>query len=711
MLENANTHRDERGAMAYSNGHGFGGSTKQKERSLVQIPTLKDLASLNAPEAIEDEWGVMSCILASPQPQVPFLKVAQVLEPKHFALPLLQDIWRIMLDMHSKHLPISFHVFQAYVEDFAEKNRTFFEEFLPRMYENTHDEEHVRLYAERIRNKYYRRTLIATCSEAIAATVSHMEPSDALVEIERKLSTVKQEIHYKVRGGGSSFRSLLADYVADIEEQAAGNKAPSTINTASWYDFNMAAQGFAPGDFFVIAAPTSCGKSMTGIAMAREFALEGHSVLYATLEMTKRTVLERIMSPVLGFSAGAMSRTGEFTDARLEEIRKFKRQYSDLPIAIKKPHQNAYDSFIKAAAEAEAEFREQQGDDWQGFRVVIVDYLQLLAANVPSQFRVQEIDRVSQLLRNYALENDCTVIALAQYDTETAKSAKEPDSLNCLSYCKTIDNHATQVIMMWHPYFGDRKKLHDATYIDFLWMKNRDGSNERVRMGIDWAKSWLFSLANDGKSHQPPKQEQKDHWGALAEKYGTPAKTKQLQPSETTEITVDLPSFADPLLAPAMPKGVDATLVIPEVGLEDELIDENDIIEVQLDSAVESPVLEAIETNVTSVAEESLVAIEAVTVASDEPNEALLPTPIPSDSIVICDVSYRPGEEVMFQSGVGSIRAKLIGIAENLKSVADVEVLESVPADALTKEYSGKDFLYAVGEQRKAHFDRISKLE
>ena len=684
--------------MAYSSGSGFGGKTKEK--SLVEIPKLRDLAQLVAPEAIEDEWGVMSCILSSPKPQDVFLKVVQILEPRHFGLPMLQDIWRIMLDMHRHHTPIAYSVLQCHLQDAYEKNQEFFDTFVPKMYECTHDAEYVTIYAERILSKYHKRTLIGACSEGISAAVQHMEPSDALAELERRLSEVRQEIHSKKKRGGSSFRSLLTNYVADLKDQAAGKKASGTIKTGNWYDFNEASQGFAPGDFIVIAAPTSCGKSMTGISLAREFALEGHSVMYASLEMTQQTVLERLMSPVVGFSAGAMSRNGIVTEDQVKSIVEFQEKYSNLPIAIKKPHQNSYESFQKSIAEAEAEFREDLGDDFTGFRVVIVDYLQLLAANVPSQFKVQEIDKASQLLRNYALENNCTVIALAQYDTETAKSAsKEPDSLNCLSYCKTIDHHATQVIMMHHPNFGDRKKLHEAAYIDFLWMKNRDGSNGRVRMGVDWQKGWLFSTA--GKSTFEPTQAPKaDPWDKLKEKYGTgtkKSKTKEITETPTEEIVIDLPEIAnEPLLTLAVPKGADVELV-QQLDVFDQDEDNEEIEELPEELVVE-PESATVTIDVQSVAE--------VVEAAVEPQEDL------SGAIEINGQMYEIGEEALYLAGAGQSAikcpVKIVGFDEF--NLVVVQHLDTVPWDEATADYCGKKFRWQEGQVTGAiHPTRIYK--
>ena len=554
-----------------SHGRGFGvkGNGK-RDTALVEIPTLQQLSQIVAPEAIADEWGVISCILTSVDSHEVFLRVQSLLEAKHFAFPMLADIWRVMCQMHRDKLPIDYALLQCVLQDTYDKHQQFFEEFVPKMYSSTHNPEHVMVYAERILNKYHRRVLIETFSEGIGASVSHIDPIDALAQMERNLAEVKQEFHNTGRQTGSSFRSLLSNYLIDLSDQAKGVKQSGVINTGSWYDFNSAAQGFAPGDFIVLAAPTSCGKSMAGINLAREFALEGHATLYVSLEMTQQTVLERIMSPVIGFSAGAMSRTGVVTPEKLEAIRAFQEKYANLPISIKKPHNNSYDGFYKSVSEAESEFKEER-TDFKGFRVVVVDYLQLLAANVEAKYKTQEIDRVAQLLRNFALETGATVIALAQYDTDTARAAaKEPEGLHCLSYCKTIDHHATQIIFMHHPNFGDRKRLHEANYIDFIWGKNRDGINGRVRMGVDWTKGWLYSTTNSDDIKREPAKSKHDPWDELAKKYGVspeqaePIRDKVEVDAETEAASLPPLPEPDQMIALAAPKGIEAQPEQPE---------------------------------------------------------------------------------------------------------------------------------------------------
>jgi len=689
----------ERQNMAYASGYGFGNGNKTKEKSLVEIPKLRDLAQLVAPEAIEDEWGVMSCILTSQKPQDVFLKVANILEPRHFGVPMLQEIWRIMVRMHQQHLPVAYSVLQCHLQDTYEKNQEFFQEFLPRMYESAHDEEHVTIYAERILSKYHKRTLIGACSEGINAAVQHMEPSDALAELERRISEVRQEIHSTKKKGGSCFDDLLDEYIDKLEAQANGEQASDTIKTGSWYDFNEAAQGFAPGDFFVLAAPTSCGKSMAAIGLAREFALEGHAVAYVSLEVPKEAMIERIMSPILGFSATATRRSGVVSNEKMQAVKEFREKYRGLQIAVQKPSQNSYESFQKSMAEAESRYREKLGDDFTGFRVVIVDYLQLLASNVPAQFRVIEIDRVAQLLRNYAIDNNCTVIALAQQDTETAKAAaKEPDNLNCLSYCKTIDNHATQIIFMHNPKFGDRKQIHNATYIDFIWMKNREGANGRVRMGVNWETGWLFPLALVGSSKsEPTPPAATDPWKSLAEKYGTPSKkSKQLTEDAHPEIIIDLPAVEESLVSLAMPKGADAVLVEQMETIDlDYQEEEDEVIEMIPEEPLTAP--------------ESATAIADMTIDVEVTEATTENISGGGESIEINGEMYEIGEEAQFNTGKGVMcPVTIVGVGDY--GSIKVKHLDTVRWDDQTREYSGKEFKWYAGKINNAvHPTRIFK--
>lgn len=683
--------------MAYStSGYGFdkglGGMSKKKE-SLVEIPTLKELSQLAAPEAIADEWGIMSCILASQNSDDIFLQVNSILEPKHFAFPLLRDVFRVMVQMHQDNLPVNYSVLQCVLQDTYEKNQDFFDEFMPKMYESAHDAEHVKIYAERILSKYHRRSLMSTFSEGISAAISHMNPEDALTQVERKLSEVRQEIHCKRGRKGSSLRSIMRNYVADLRGRLDGTIALNTIQTQSWYDFNNASQGFAPGDLIVIAAPTSCGKSMTGIGLAREFALGGHEVLYASLEMQFTEVAERIMSPLAGFSLTSMNRTGAITEEKINQIQEMVEKYESMPITIKKPGRNNYDSLLKSISEAEAERREELGDDFKGFRVVVVDYLQLLSADANPMVKVQEIDRITQLLRNYALENACTVIALAQYDTETSKSGKEPQNLNCLSYCKTIDHHATQVIMMYHPYFGDRNKIHEAPYIDYIWMKNRDGENGRVRLGVDWTKGWLFSMAHGKTNPEPAVQTSKNKdeaWEAIAAKYGTNVdKLKEAQ-----QPAAALPETKDPLLALALPKGADVALVETMTAeYNDEVKEEEEV------NVTEHNVVDVVSEQLPP---DTLLEHESATDA-EETDEA--------EEIEVNGEVYKVGEVVGFTPGIDPndiVRVKIVQIENGRVDVAHTST-------AHTKDHirntTGQQYRWKEGDiKTDVHIGRLSKL-
>lgn len=510
---------------------------------------LSELARIPMPQAVEDEYGVLGCIFNSQDALGTFLKILPILKPEHFITPDLQEIWLNLVTAHNTQLPVDFRVFANYLQDFCRKSPAQIKTLLERMCGSLHDEENVEFYADRIVSKWKSRELVGALSQGTKAALdSAVDPEDALAIAERQIAAVRETITRGKKKKSGFVGDILKEVLDNAEAIAKGERKSSTVRTNDFYDFDQAANGFAPGEIWIIAAPPSCGKTTTAANLGRSLARNGVFTLLISLEMNEAQVASKVLAAEAKLPACDLTRNPNFT---LEEIRQLRERQQDiahnLKLSIRKPSDITIQGVERIIAEEEAKFREKYGDEFTGFRVVLLDYIQYFGEFVSSQEKTAVISQATVRLGEVCRSMGATLVAFAQLDTDTVKSGKAPKDIYCLRDCKAIANHADQLIVIHAEGSGDRQNMHSKGIIEFIWLKNREGGNSSVKMGINWELAWIYPLASSYNtpcypSSSPRKVQQVDP--AIIAKYA----------SEDDDI---LPPLEVPELALAVPKGAD----------------------------------------------------------------------------------------------------------------------------------------------------------
>ena len=305
--------------------------------------------------------------------------------------------------------------------------------------------------------------------------------------------------------------SKASEHIAKADEElsfALKNQRPKADIRTGYKDLDKLLGGWQKGDFVVIAARPSMGKSALAVCLARLVARQGKACAFFSLEMTNGQVLLRLTS--------IESRVNTHK-ARRGIINE--RQYKRATKAFDKIRE--YEIYLDDTTRItpiELKSKVRQLIMSAGIEVVFVDYLQIMDGfrRRVNQNREQEIAYISGSLKALAKDHNITVVAMAQLSRDVVRRGDKRPQLHDLRESGSIEQDADTIMFIHRPeYYGDME-LHNGeaskNIAEILVRKNRSGPIGEVYLRYyphytlflpkpkDWGKR---KLAKAGDSFGP----------------------------------------------------------------------------------------------------------------------------------------------------------------------------------------------------------------
>jgi replicative DNA helicase len=162
--------------------------------------------------------------------------------------------------------------------------------------------------------------------------------------------------------------------------------------------------GFQNSELVIVAARPSMGKTAFCLNLATHAAIEGHGVAVFSLEMSKDSLVQRMLCAEARVDSQAVRR-GMLRDTDFTRLARAAGTLQTCPIWID-------DTPALTLLEMRSKARRLKADN--DLKLVIVDYLQLMRSPEYADNRVQEISDISRSLKQLARELELPVIALSQ---------------------------------------------------------------------------------------------------------------------------------------------------------------------------------------------------------------------------------------------------------------------------------------------------------
>ena len=231
--------------------------------------------------------------------------------------------------------------------------------------------------------------------------------------------------------------------------------------------------GLNRSDLILLAARPGMGKTSFALNIARHVSVTcKRRVAFFSLEMTKEQLASRLLSTE-GLIEGTKLRTGKLSEE--EWIRLI--EAGDV---LGKADIYMDDTPGITVPEIKAKLRRLKHVD-----LVIIDYLQLMAASRRIDNRVQEISEITRNLKILAKEFNVPVITLSQLSRASEQRAEHKPQLSDLRDSGSIEQDADIVLFLYREFYynnadGKGAEDSDKNSGECIVAKNRHGETRSV---------------------------------------------------------------------------------------------------------------------------------------------------------------------------------------------------------------------------------------
>ena len=205
------------------------------------------------PQNIEAEEAILGGILLDPEA---ISRVLEMLQPKYFALPSHQTIYRGMVELHQQGKPTDLMTVTTWLGDRDLLEKVGGQTKIATLVERTISAVNIDQYAALVVDKFLRRKLIEAGNEIVEIgyeTATELET--VLDSAEKKVFSLTQE---RPQQELVSISETLVNTFQDIEDRNEGVALPGI--PCGFYDLDAMTGGFQRSDLIIVAGRPSMGK-------------------------------------------------------------------------------------------------------------------------------------------------------------------------------------------------------------------------------------------------------------------------------------------------------------------------------------------------------------------------------------------------------------------------------------------------------------------
>ncbi len=296
-------------------------------------------------------------------------------------------------------------------------------------------------YSRIVKEKSVLRQLIHTADLIQQRALDADEDADAILD--KAESDIFQVAEERVRAGLIGVKELVKENYGRLEKMMEEGRRLTGVSTG-YLNLDNDTAGLQPGELIILAARPSMGKTSLALNIAENVALsdEPRPVAIFSLEMSKESLLLRLLAS-MGRVDAHKFRNGHLGHEDWNKISKVLNRLGDAPLWID-------DSASSTVMEMGAKARRLKRD--KGLDLLIVDYLQLIAARGRFGNRNEEVSSISRALKGLAKELKIPVLVLSQLTRAPEREDRKPQ-LADLRESGAIEQDADVVLFINRPGF------------------------------------------------------------------------------------------------------------------------------------------------------------------------------------------------------------------------------------------------------------------
>jgi replicative DNA helicase len=392
------------------------------------------------PHSIEAEQSLLGALLLDNQA---FDRVADLVTGEDFYRDDHRRIWRHIARLIEAAKPADVVTVSESVEASEDKDKTGGPAYLGALAQNTPSALNIRRYAELVRERAVQRRLaqVATGIAEEALNPGGKEVGQLLDEAESRIFQIAESGARRDQGL-LEIKPVLAKVFERIDHLYHQDNPSDVTGVPTGYTkIDQLTSGLQSGDLIIIAARPSMGKTALALNIAEHVAVDnGLPVAIFSMEMSSTQLAMRMLGSIARVDQHKM-RTGKLND----------KEWGDLSDAMAKLHETPLfidEGGALTALEVRARARRLKRQ-YSKLGLIVIDYLQLMAASSQGENRATEISEISRSLKAMAKELDVPVVALSQLNRAVDQRPDRRPVMSDLRESGAIEQDADVIMFIY----------------------------------------------------------------------------------------------------------------------------------------------------------------------------------------------------------------------------------------------------------------------
>jgi replicative DNA helicase len=387
----------------------------------------------NLPASIEAERAILGAILLNDECLV---QLSEALTPDDFYSPAHKTMYQAILSLSQRQKRIDIVTLQ---DDLAKNNQLETVGgvvYLLSLQEDIPALGLIEQHATIVKEKATLRELIRSASGIITQCYAQNDGyiDNVLDDVEQ---TIFQITNKRTQTSFAQLNIWLKKTFQHLSDIKSNSKGITGI-PSGYRKLDTMTSGFQKGDFIVLAARPSMGKTALALSIAASAAAHG-TVGFFSLEMTAEQLSLRLLSSESGISHHNI-RNADMTSDEWIEITGVAARLYEMKLFIDDTAMLSLIDLRKKARRLKIE---------HNLQFLVIDYLQLIYSTKKHENRNQEVSEISRSLKALAKELDIPIIALSQLSRAVEGRMDKRPMLSDLRESGAIEQDADLIMFLY----------------------------------------------------------------------------------------------------------------------------------------------------------------------------------------------------------------------------------------------------------------------
>jgi len=325
-------------------------------------------------------------------------------------------------------------------------------------------------YARIVKDKSLNRRLINASNNIIARCLEGTDDTETLIDLAQ--SQVFEIASDKIQQGFTTVRDIVKSEFGTIDTMFDRGSPNSGIATGFTILDELTAGGLQPGEFSLLAARPSLGKTALALNIGAAASLRGIGVGIFSLEMAKVALVVRLLCSEGRVNTHKLS-TGFASRTDWSRMTMALGRLAAAPLYID-------DSSSLTIMQLRAKARRLISE--QGAKLIIVDYLQLITGGKRFDSRNEEVSYISRNLKSLAKDAKVPVLVLSQLSRESERGRRRKPRLSDLRDSGSLEQDADLVLFLWEGSRENRDESGEGTATTVIIGKQRNGPQAELKL-------------------------------------------------------------------------------------------------------------------------------------------------------------------------------------------------------------------------------------